>query len=167
MFVTAAQRVARARQLFGLSTQTPIVMTSPSGGFIQDQVRNAATGSTQVRSRIAAHLGLDMSDLIVSGPCAVAADSSRVLFIPLNGSNTDFADPVEIPRDDLWLRWWDAGGRSNSYCRMWFTAGDRRWALLDVPRRALFMRSKFAVGLDELIAAVPGEHMDPAPDLEA
>ena len=168
MFATAGQRAERAREKFGLPATTPVVMTSPAGGFVKKHHNSEAAAELSIRDRIMAHLGLDERQMIIDGPCAVTFDASNVLFLALNDRNTDFADqPIAVDRRSTTLRWWDSGGRSNLYCRMWFTTGDGRWSLRDVPRRALFMRSKFAAGLDELITALGGHLLDPAPDLGA
>ena len=164
MFATAGQRARRAREKFGLPATTPVVMTSPAGGFVNKHHNTQAAAELSIRERIMAHLDLDPQRMIVDGPCAVTFDVANVRFIPLNDQNTDFADPLYVDRATTILRWWDSGNRSNVTCRMWFTTADGRWALRDTARRVLFMRSKFAVGLEDHIVGLGGHHQDPAPD---
>lgn len=160
MAVTAAQRTARARQLLGLGPEVPVVMAAPLGGFAEatDPTPSAAPRG---RDRLMAALGLDPARLLLDGAMAMAAPPGHLTLLPLNATRTDFADPVHLPAEGFELRWWDDGGRATLTCRLWLTATDGRWLLLEVPRRSMFLRSRFADGLDELLAATGAQHIDP------
>lgn len=156
------QRVERAREVLGLGPTAIVVMTS-AVGTSTDTTDTRAWSWDEGRRRFAEQHGLDPQRSLLAGAGAVVANGDEAMFLPLNPTNTDFAEPIRVPRGEVTLRWWDHGGRASSVCRLWFTLADGRWDVQDVPRKAMFMRSKFAVGLDELIAALGGQQVEPIP----